>query len=119
MSLAQLVQAPQASRRDLLWEDCRNSLGIARLLVQERRPEALLATACRLAVENACRAALDQKGMAYPGDPEGALSRLDAPFGLSAGEAMRGAERLAEAERTVGWLAHHLRSAVPERTWGF
>jgi hypothetical protein len=110
---------PAASRRDVLWEDCRNSLGIARLLVQERRPEALLATACRMAVDSACRAALDQRGIAYDGDLEGGLTRLGAPLGLAAGAEARGAERLAEAERAVGWVAGRLRSEAPERSWSF
>jgi len=118
MSLVQFAPTA-ASRRDSLWEDCRNSLGIARLLVQERRPEALLATACRVAVESACRAALDQQGIAYDGDVEGALFRLGAPLGLGAGGVARGAQRLAEAERAVGWVAARLRSEAPERTWGF
>ena len=37
--------------RDVLWDHCRNNLGIARLLVQEGRPEPLVATACWMAVE--------------------------------------------------------------------
>jgi hypothetical protein len=111
--------AVPVSRRDLLWEDCRNSLGIARLLAQERRPEELLATACRLAVENACRAALDQRGIPYDGDLGETLGRLDAPLGLGAVEMFRGAQRLAEAERAVAWFAERLRREVPERTWGF
>jgi len=118
MSLVQFPR-PVASRRDALWEDCRNSLGIARLLVQERRPEALLATACRMAVDSACRAALDQQGIAYDGDLQGCLSRLGAPLGLGAGGDARGAERLAEAERAVGWVAGRLRSEAPERSWSF
>jgi len=108
---------PAASRRDALWEDCRNSLGIARLLVQERRPEALLATACRMAVDSACRAALDQQGIAYDGDLEGCLSRLGAPQDAPADA--RGAERLRQAERAVGWVAGRLRSEAPERSWSF
>ena len=120
MSLVQF--APEAvSRRDSFWEDCRNSLGIARLLVQERRPEALLGTACRMAVESACRAALDQRGMAYDGDLQSALFRLGAPLGHGHGLGVgaRGAERLADAEKAVGWVADRLRSEAPERSWGF
>ena len=49
---------PQPAQRDLLWEHCRNSLGIARLLAHEGRPEPLVATACHSAVEAALRAAL-------------------------------------------------------------
>ena len=48
-------------QRDALWEQCRNSLGIARLLAQEGRPRALVETACRTAVESACRAGLAQE----------------------------------------------------------
>ena len=48
---------------DELWDHCRNSLGIARLLHHEGRPEPLVSTACRLAVETACRAALEQVGL--------------------------------------------------------
>jgi hypothetical protein len=110
---------PVSSRRDILWEDCRNSLGIARLLVQERRPEALLATACRVAVESACRAALDHHGERYDGDLLGTLARLGAPLDLAAPRGVRGAERLAEAERAVGWVANRLRREAPERTWGY
>jgi hypothetical protein len=115
----QLAGTAPVSRRDSLWEDCRNSLGIARLLVQERRPEALLATACRVAVESACRAALEQRGTVYDGDLEGALGRLGAPVELGSGHGVRGAERLAEAEKAVAWMADRLRREAPERTWGF
>src|ERR1044071_9328274 len=64
---------------DELWDHCRNSLGIARLLHHEGRPEPLVATACRLAVETACRTALEQVGLEYDGDLELALARLGAP----------------------------------------
>src|SRR5215471_12694789 len=106
MALGQL--AVPDSRRDLLWEDCRNSLGIARLLVQERRPEALVATACRMALENACRAALDQRGLRYDGELRETLAILGAPPGMGALDAARGAQRLADAERAVAWLAERL-----------
>jgi hypothetical protein len=108
-----------ASRRDMLWEDCKNSLGIARLLVQERRPEELVATACRMAVESACRAALDQRGIRYDGDLGETLGRLGAPLDLGAVDTFRGAQRLTEAERAVAWFAERLRREAPERTWGF
>lgn len=100
-----------ASGRDLLWEHCRNNLGIARLLVHERRPDALVATACRMAEETAVRAAL---GEAAGGDVEAALSR----FGVDvvSGTAL---ERLWAAEKTVGRVAAYLRQEAPERTWGF
>jgi len=118
VALGQLVHPAPASRRDSLWEDCRNSLGIARLLVQERRPEELVATACRMAVESACRAALDHRGIVYDGDLQGTLGRLGAPLDLGVG-GLRGTQRLAEAERAVGWVATRLRSEAPERTWGY
>lgn len=70
---------PAASTRDALWEHCRNNLGIARLLVQEGRPEGLVATACWMAVESACRAALEQSGLGYAGDLEASLRQLAAP----------------------------------------
>ena len=54
--------------RDRLWEHSRNALGIARLLVHEGRPEPLVDTACRTAVEAAGRAALEQAGMRFDGD---------------------------------------------------
>ena len=109
-----------ASRRDVLWDDCRNSLGIARLLVQEQRPSALVGTACRMAVETCCRAALDQVGHRFEGDVERALLRLAAPRGLwDAEEPGSGAERLAAAEKVVAWVAKYLRSEAPERSWGY
>lgn len=105
---------------DGLWEHCRNSLGIARLLHHEGRPEALVATACRLAVETACRAALEQVGLDYDGDLELALARLGAPRDVwelqQDGPAAR---RLAAAERAVAWFASYLRHAAPGRSWGY
>ncbi len=109
-----------ATGRDELWDHCRNSLGIARLLHQEGRPEPLVATACLFAVETACRAALDSAGLPYEGDLEHALSRLSAPRDVwelqQAGPAGR---RLAAAERAVAWFAAYLRHVAPGRTWGF
>lgn len=118
MALGHLAVTP-LTRRDALWEDCRNSLGIARLLFQEGRPDELVLTACRMAVECACRAALDQRGIRYDGDLPGALGRLGAPLGLGAFGAVGGAPRLSEAERAVGWVADRLRREAPERTWGY
>jgi hypothetical protein len=101
-----------------LWEHCRNSLGIARLLVHEGRPEAFVATACRMAVENGCRAALEQVGMPFDGNLEEALRRLCLAE-VDAGESRaNGAERLAAAEKTLSRIAAYLRGLVPERTWG-
>jgi hypothetical protein len=100
-----------------LWEHCRNSLGIARLLVHEGRPDAFVATACRMALENGCRAALEQAGMPFDGNLEEAFRRLNLDRGAS--EAPRtGAELLAAAESTLSRIASHLRGLVPERTWG-
>jgi hypothetical protein len=103
---------------DELWDHCRNSLGIARLLHHEGRPEPLVATACRLAVETACRAALEQVGVDYDGDLERSLALLGAPPDVW--ELQQGgpaARRLAAAERGVAWFASYLRHAAPGRSW--
>lgn len=108
-----------ASRRDAFWEHCRNNLGIARLLVQERRPEPLVATACRMAVETACRAALEHEGQAWDGDLEAFFDRLGRDgelFEIEHGS--NGPVRLAAAERAVARVAAHLRQLAPERNWG-
>jgi hypothetical protein len=103
---------------DDLWEHCRNSLGIARLLVHDRRPEHLVATACRMAVEAACRLACDQAGVRWDGNLQRTLQRLDAPAPLREdGEAAGGPARLELAERRVTWLASVLRSRAPGRPW--
>ena len=100
-----------------LWEHCRNSLGIARLLVHEGRSERFVDTACRMALESGCRAALEQSGMPFDGNLEDAFRRLNLDRGE--GEAPRtGAELLAAAESTLSRIAVHLRGLVPERTWG-
>jgi hypothetical protein len=103
-----------------LWEHCRNSLGIARILHHDGRPEALVSTACCLAVETACRAALEQLGFDYDGDLEMALARLGAPRDVwelqQTGPAAR---RLAAAERGVAWFSSFLRHAAPGRSWGY
>ena len=104
----------------MLWEHSRNSLGIARLLVHEGRPEALVATACWSAVENAFRAALDHAGAPYDGDLQRAAAALSVPEGLLlAVGSSRGERRLAAAEKAVGWVAGYLRAEAPERSWGF
>jgi len=105
---------------DELWEHCRNSLGIARLLHHEGRHDSLVATACRLAVETACRAALEQTGIEYDGDLELALARLGAPPDVW--ELQQGGptgRRLAGAERAVAWFALYLRHVAPGRSWGY
>jgi hypothetical protein len=109
------------ARRDRLWSECRNSLGIARLLVHEARPPALAATACRLAVENACRAALEHLGLPYDGDLERALHdlKVDAEWLESTGGDVAERELLLATERTVGSIAAFLRDAEPARSWGF
>ena len=109
-----------ASSRDALWEHARNSLGIARLLVQEGRPEAMVATACLSAVESAIRAALEHAGAPYDGDPLHGADSLSAPEELlpAVGSA-RGARRLAATEHAVGWVAGYLRAEAPERSWGY
>ena len=106
--------------RDTLWEHARNSLGIARLLVQEGRPEALVATACLSAVENAIRAALEHAGAPYDGDPAHGAGSLSAPEELLPDVGSeRGARRLAATERALGWVARYLRAEAPERSWGY
>jgi hypothetical protein len=112
------------SSRDLLWEHCRNSLGTARLLVHEGRPERLISTACLMAVESGCRAALEDLGTGYDGNLRRNLRRglgvLQAPAGLLAAlDFGAGRERLAATERAVGWLSARLKERAPERSWGF
>ena len=101
-----------------LWEDCRNSLGIARLLVNERRPEALVDTACRMAMETACRAALEHTGALWPGDLDAALRHLHVRRDALTREPSA-RTRLLEAEETVALVAAWLRRQDPGRTWGF
>jgi hypothetical protein len=106
--------------RERMWEHCRNGLGIARLLVHEGRPTALVDTACRMAVESACRAALDLAGFEFDGDLERGLDRLSAPHDLLVGLGDGPASaRLAACERAVGFLAGYLRSEAPQRSWSF
>ena len=116
-----VAMPPLASLRDRLWSDCRNSLGIARLLVSEARPQALAATACRLAVESACRAALEHLGLPYNGDLHRALHYLqvDAEWAACAAVPLDDRQLLLAAERTVGSIASFLRDAEPTRSWGF
>jgi len=112
-------RAMRQALRDALWEHCRNSLGTARLLHQEDRPADLVATACLMAVENACRAALAHAGLRFEGDLEQSLRRLRAPSDIwelqETGPASR---RLAAAERAVAWVAGYLRREAPDRSWG-
>jgi len=109
-----------APQRDRAWSHCRNAIGIARLLVHEGRPAELVGTACQMAVEAACRAALHHTGLRYDGDVERSLQLLAAPLDLLAGfEDGAPATRLAACERAVGFLADYLRSEAPERSWRF
>jgi len=113
-----MITAP--SPRDVLWDHCRNNLGIARLLVHEGRPEALVATACWMAVESACRAALEHSGLRYLGDLEASLQQLAAPRDIwELQQAGAPARRLAGAERAVAWMASYLKRVAPDRTWGY
>jgi hypothetical protein len=109
-----------AATRDVYWDHCRNNLGIARLLVHEGRPEALVATACLMAVESACRAALEHSGLPYDGDLEASLRQLAAPRDIwELQQAGLPARRLAGAERAVAWMASYLKRVAPGRTWGY
>jgi hypothetical protein len=112
-------RALREALRDALWDHSRNSLGTARLLHQEGRPEPLVATACLMAVETACRAALAQAGLPFEGSLEQSLRRLSAPSDIwELQESGRAARRLAAAERAVAWVAGYLRREAPHRSWG-
>jgi hypothetical protein len=109
-----------AGTRDVHWEHCRNSLGIARLLVHDGRPERLISTSCLMAVESGCRAALEAVGAEYDGNLRRGLGVLQAPQGLLAGlDFGAGRDRLAATERAVGWLAAYMKERAPDRSWGF
>jgi hypothetical protein len=112
---------PDADRGPLaIWELCRNSLGIARLLVHEGRPNALVRTACRLTIETACRAGLAQAGVRFDGDIEEALRLLAVPHeAWCVGPEAQPRAQLAAAERVVGSVAEFLRGEAPEHPWGF
>jgi hypothetical protein len=112
-------RAMREAARDALWEHCRNSLGTARLLHHEGRPESLIITACLMAVETACRAALTQAGLPFEGDLEQSLRLLRAPSDMwELQESGRASRRLAAAERAVAWVAGYLRREAPDRSWG-
>jgi hypothetical protein len=110
--------AVAAGAQDALWEECRNNLGIARLLVSERRPESMVATACRMAIETACRAALDHAGLPWSGDVDSALDRLRV-HRVSPDEAPTPRSLLLTAEETIALIAAWLRRQEPGRSWGF
>ena len=108
------------AQRDHLWDHCRNNLGIARLLVQEGGPAPLIATACHMAVETACRAGLVQAVEPLDGDlPSGLRSLGAAPDLGRAADNASAAERLDWAESAVAWVAAYLRSEAPGRPWGY
>jgi len=118
-SHASATPTPTASAPPF-WDHCRNNLGIARLLVHEGRPEALVATACWMAVESACRAALEQSGLPYLGDLEASLQQLSAPRDIwELQQTGVPARRLAGAERAVAWMSSYLKRVAPDRTWGY
>jgi hypothetical protein len=105
-----------------LWQHSRNSVGIARLLLHERRPVGLLDTACRAAMEYACRAALRAAGRPFSGDVARSLECLAAPQEL-VGEVSElrddAAAHLAATERVLAWAAGQLQRAYPGRTWRY
>jgi hypothetical protein len=106
---------------DALWQHCQNAVGIARLLFHEQRSACLVDTACRTAVEYACRAALVAGGRSFPGSAALALEALSAPGDLvwDALEGEEGAPRLAATERVLAWVSAHMRRTVPGKSWGF
>ena len=106
---------------EALWRHCQNSVGIARLLLHDGRPLSLVATACRSAVEYACRAALLASGRPFPGDFVQALESLAAPdeFAWESLDAEGCAARLAATERVLAWVSAHMQRTVPGRTWGY
>ena len=84
-SQVEVVAAAPAAAGDRAWAHSRNALGIARLLVHEGRSPELVGTACRMALEAACRAASERTGRPFDGDVERSLGRLSAPVDLLAG----------------------------------
>ena len=84
--------------------------GIARLLVQEGRRATSWTRPAYLAVDSACRVALEQADLVYDGNPARALSRASGPPRAS-GRCPTGTPetRLRATERVVAWLA-----ALPE-----
>jgi hypothetical protein len=119
--VATFAVAASWAEPDALWQHCRNSVGIARLLLHERRPAGLLDTACRTAMEYACRAALHVHGHDFDGDLPRALERLAAPPELAweVSGARDCAQRLAITERVLAFAAHRLRETLPGRSWGY
>jgi hypothetical protein len=105
--------------RHATWEHARNSLGIARLLVHEKRCESLIDTACRMAVECACRAALDATGRPFEGNMPLAAAHLGMPedFWRELDRAAIGRARLDATERFMAWTAGYLRHEAPHMTW--
>jgi hypothetical protein len=113
----------RSSAPEALWQHSRNSVGIARLLLHERRPVDLLDTACRAAMEYACRAALHAAGQPFTDDLARSLECLAAPRDL-VGEVSDLREggapaHLAATERVLAWAAVQLQRACPDRTWRY
>lgn len=115
---AVLPLSPLSVEATSSWDHCRNSLGIARLLVHEGRPLALVATACRMALENGCRAALEQAGVPFEGDLETSLRRLSLKGVRVEAAGTTGIQNLAATERALFQIATYLRSIAPGRSWG-
>jgi hypothetical protein len=106
----------------VLWQHCRNSVGIARLLLHDGRPADLLDTACRAALEYACRAALGAARRPFSGDLLHGLESLQVPSDLLlelAAERAEAARRVATTERLVAWVSGELRRSAPERSWRY
>ncbi len=106
----------------VLWQHCRNSVGIARLLLHERRPPDLLDTACRAALEYACRAALGAASRPFSGDLFHGLETLQVPaelLGELSADGVAAARRVAATERLVAWVSGELRRSSPERAWHY
>jgi hypothetical protein len=72
-----------------------------------------------MAVERACRAALDQAGLPFDGDVEGALLRLGCLEETGVASEAGAAARLASAEAVVSRVAARMRGVAPDRSWGF
>jgi hypothetical protein len=124
MTIQPHVRPTDETRVDpsVLWQHCRNSVGIARLLLHERRPADLLDTACRAALEYGCRAALGAARRPFSGDLLHGLESLQVPrdllLELSTDET-EAARRLAATERLVAWMSAELKREAPERHWRY
>ena len=121
MSLASFPPVLPALGRDSLWQHARNSLSIARLLLQDGRPE----RSHRHRLRHRGRSRMPRG--ARPGWPLLRRRRVSAPWlawprRASSGSPTRlgpGPPTLAAAEHALAWIAGYLRSEAPERSWGF